>query len=69
MRDGIKFKGFKGTWHILAQTSILGINLVAWESDQWGEDIPGIITDDKDKILVDSVYNGWSDYREKYNID
>lgn len=66
--QGLKFDGYKGTWHELERAKVMGAKIILLESEQWGNDIYYIIAEScKDgslKVVVDDAE--WiSDYADR----
>lgn len=66
--QGLKFQGYKGSWHEIERTNMYNQEIVLLESEQFGNDICGMIAEiDKNgnaKLVVDESWDGFSDYDE-----
>ena len=63
-KEGIELEGFYGTWHVIDSKVIWGKKVFLLESEQDGEDVPGIIVDSSCNIMLDEAYNGFSDLED-----
>lgn len=60
-RDKIKIKGHIGTWYVIDETVENGKKLYLLESEKFGDDAACIIVDENCSVVLDEVYNGFSD--------
>lgn len=67
--DNIKIEGHSGTWYVIETETINGSNLFLLESEQYGDEAASLIVDGMRNIILDDVYNGFDDYREKLLLD
>ena len=65
--DGLVIDGYEGTWYVVDTETIDGKELFLLENEDFGDETFGIIIDRDRNILVDEVWNGFSDYHEKYD--
>ena len=57
--ENMKLDGMKGTWcFINAYHSSINGSFYLWESEQYGEDVPAVLTDDKMRVLDTECYSG-----------
>lgn len=59
--EGIKIPGYKGTWYVIDHSYYSGRPCFLLESEVWGDEAAGIIVDIYGNVILDDVYNGFSD--------
>ncbi len=62
--EHIKIENESGTWYEIDTIVHCGQRLYLMESEQHGEDVPHIIIDGNNDIVLDCVFNGFDDYYE-----
>lgn len=63
-RDGIVLEGYEGTWYVIDEAYIGGQELYLLESEQEGDELPGIIVDEDLHVIMDDAWNGFDDLDE-----
>ena len=53
--ENVRLQGLKGTWYIIDNYRD---TFYLWESEQYGEDWPHVLTDDKLTVLDSNCYEG-----------
>nr|DAW40890.1 MAG TPA: Large polyvalent protein-associated domain 18 [Caudoviricetes sp.] len=61
---GIKIKGHRGTWYVIDKAVYDGKRLYLLESEIWGDEVASLIVDEDCNVILDDVWNGFSDYEE-----
>ena len=61
---GIKIDGYIGRWSVIDKTIRCAKSYFLLESDNCGDDVPAIIVDKHCNVILDEVYNGFSDLDE-----
>ena len=57
--EHVKLQGLNGTWYFInAYHSSIEGSFYLWESEQHGEDVPAVLTDDKMRVLDTCCYSG-----------
>ena len=67
--DNIKIEGHIGTWYVIESEMIAGKSLFLLESEQYGDEAASLIVDGMRNIILEDVYNGFDDYREKLLLE
>lgn len=60
-KENIKLNNINGTWYVIDESWRNSIKVYLLESEQYGDEIPCIIVDEKMNVLLDNVYNGFDD--------
>jgi hypothetical protein len=63
---GIKINGHRGTWSVIDSTTSNSIRCHLLEHETYGDGAASIIVTSDGKIILDEVYNGFSDLYEAY---
>lgn len=58
---GIRIEGYQGTWYIMSEEVYEDRTLYMLESEQYGEDAEALIVDKDLNVILNNVWNGWSD--------
>lgn len=66
-KENITIKGHVGTWYVIDEDIYSGNKYYLLESEIYGEDAAGIITDADFNIILEDVYNGFEDLQEFFN--
>lgn len=64
--DGVKIKGHRGTWYCIGSRMYPVGQLFLMEHETYGEDAPHVIVDKRGNIVMEDVYNGFSDLDEEW---
>jgi hypothetical protein len=64
IKDSIRIKCYKGTWYVIDRTTRNNKEYFLLESEIWGDDVPCIIVDENNKVVMDDVHNGFTDFDE-----
>jgi len=62
--EGIKIEGHRGTWYIIGTKEHNGRTLFLLESENYGDEAPALIVDSNYNVIMDEVWNGFSDLEE-----
>lgn len=62
----IKVDGYRGYWHAIDREVHNGKPLLLLEHSKYGDETFGLIVDEEFNVVLDEVWNGWSDYREAF---
>lgn len=62
--ENVILEGMPGTWYKIDSTILNGKEYFLFESENWGDEIPCIITDNELNIILMNTYNGFSDLEE-----
>lgn len=62
--DHIKIDGHKGFWYVIDYSYHRGQEVFLLEHETYGDEAAGLIVDEKGKIILNEVYNGWFDLDE-----
>lgn len=65
--DEIIIDSYEGTWYVVDTETVDGKELFLLENEEYGDETFGIIIDKDRNVLVGEVWNGFSDYHEKYD--
>lgn len=65
--DELIIDGYEGTWYVVDTENIDGRELFLLESENYGDEAAGIIIDKERNVIMGDVWNGFSDYHEKYD--
>ena len=63
-KDNIKVSGHIGTWYVIDTSKYFGTNLYLLEHEEYGDEVEGVIIDKNNNLILDDVWNGFSDYEE-----
>lgn len=55
-KDGMRFEGYRGSWYQIDERIIAGDRIILWESEQYGDEIPHMISDSRGNILLSEAY-------------
>ena len=71
--EGVKVAGFSGTWYEIDRLSLDSDNIyIMLESEEHGDEIAGIIVNDKGVVIVDEAYDSIEselcDYLQLYKM-
>ena len=58
---GYEIEGKDGTWEVVDYLLVEGKNYFLMEHEQYGTNVAYVVLDQKGKVIVDSVYNGFDD--------
>ena len=61
MKDNIKVDGHKGTWYVIDTTYYKSKKVYLLEHEIYGDEAASIIIDEDKNIIMEDVYNGFSD--------
>lgn len=59
--DGLAVSGHIGTWHTIDHAEVEGKSFYLMEHDTYGDEVACIIVDERGKLVLDQVYNGFDD--------
>lgn len=59
--SGLAVSGHIGTWHTIDHKEVDGHSFFLMEHDTYGDDAACIIVDERGKLVLDQVYNGFDD--------
>ena len=59
--SGLAVAGHIGTWHTIDQHEVGGHSFYLMEHDTYGDEAACIIVDERGKLVLDDVYNGFDD--------
>ena len=59
--SGLAVAGHIGTWHTIDQHEVSGHSFYLMEHDTYGDEAACIIVDERGKLVLDDVYNGFDD--------
>ncbi|MBD7970242.1 hypothetical protein [Paenibacillus gallinarum] len=62
--EGIKIIGHRGTWYTLESSHYEGERVFLLEHEQYGDEAAHIIVNQDRKIIMENVWNGFSDLWE-----
>lgn len=65
--DSLIIDGYEGTWYVVDTETVDGRELFLLESENYGDETAGIIIDKDKNVIMGDVWNGFSDYHEKYD--
>lgn len=70
----IKIEGYRGTWYVIKKFEVVDMNkksriVYALESENWGEDVPPLFTNNKGQVfedfegyyMIDDIINDFKD--------
>lgn len=60
-KDNIKISGHIGSWHIIGEKYFQGKKVYLLEHETYGEDAASLIIDTDLNVIMDDVWNGFSD--------
>lgn len=61
-REHVKLQGMKGTWYVIDAHQVSGgTTFYLWESEQYGDGYPCVLTDDNLTIYDECCYSGIRD--------
>lgn len=64
LKSNIKIDKYQGTWYVIDEGYYNSNKVYLLESEQFGEDIPSLIVNNKLVVIKDNVYNGLDDLYE-----
>jgi hypothetical protein len=64
MKDGIKVAGHVGTWYVIDEAEYDGKMLYLLEHEEYGDEAASVIIDAAGNLVLEDVWNGFSDYEE-----
>ena len=56
--DHIRINGYRGTWYVIDCDIWCGQFVYLLESEQYGDEMPCLIVNQFDDVILDDVYNG-----------
>lgn len=59
--SGLTVAGHIGTWHTIDRHEVSGHSFYLMEHDTYGDEAACIIVDERGKLVLDDVYNGFDD--------
>lgn len=65
--DELIIDGYEGTWYVVDTETVDGRELFLLESENYGDETAGVIIDKDRNVIMSDVWNGFSDYHEKYD--
>lgn len=68
VKNNIRVKGHIGTWYVIDSCIMLGARYYLLEHEDYGDEVPCIIIDTKDRVVLEDVYNGFDDLREHLSL-
>jgi hypothetical protein len=60
-KEGIKINGHVGTWYIIGESFYKGEKVYLLEHEKYGDEAASLIVNGDLKIIMDEVFNGFSD--------
>ena len=66
-KDGVTIKGHTGTWHVIDQAQIDDIEYRLFEPDTYGDAVGCVITNIRNEVVLDNVFNSFDDLREYFD--
>ena len=62
----IKIRGYIGTWYVIdkAEHPITRKPIYLLEHEKYGDEVAGIIVDQKGTVLLDEAWNGFEDFED-----
>ncbi|MBD5444051.1 MAG: hypothetical protein HDR29_00690, partial [Lachnospiraceae bacterium] len=67
--ENISVEGHMGTWYVIDSEEIEGRKLFLLEHEEYGDEAASIIIDEHKNLVMEDVYNGFDDYRERMDFD
>lgn len=65
--DGIRVDGHRGTWYVIDRKKYGSRDLLLLEHETYGSDAAGVIVTAKThKLVMEDVWNGWTDYEDAF---
>ena len=64
-KESVSLDGYEGTYYEIDSRD----GLYLMESEKYGDDVPAVIIDEDNNIVVADVYNGWLDLNEGEDED
>lgn len=65
--DGIKVDGYRGKWYVVDVRCVKRGTLLLLEHETYGDETGALIVTEKThKVVLDDVWNGWSDYYDAF---
>lgn len=61
--EHIRINGYDGTWYVIDCDIWRGQFVYLLESEQYGDEMPCIIIDQFNHVILDDVYNGFYDLK------
>ncbi|MHA3226107.1 hypothetical protein ACV7JQ_09215 [Globicatella sulfidifaciens] len=65
-KTGLKINGHIGTWYVVDTHIFRGEQCYELEHEEFGSDAAHIIVDPEGNVLVDDVWDGFLNLKEKY---
>lgn len=65
--DKITIKGHIGTWYVIDHAEYGGKKLFLLEHETYGDEAACLIVDEHGSVVLDDVWNGFSDYEEQFD--
>lgn len=62
--DGIRINGHRGTWYVIDTTYFRGQRVFLLEHETYGDMAAGLIVDRTGNIILDDVWNGFTDLED-----
>lgn len=59
--ENIKLKDYIGTWYVIDRGYYRGQEVFLLESEIYGDETQHLIINDKYKVLLDDIWNGFND--------
>ena len=56
--EKVKLQGLRGTWYLIDEYRGTGVTFYLWESEQYGEDVPSVLTDDNLAVFDTCCFSG-----------
>lgn len=64
-KDGIKIKGYMGTWYVIDESYHKGRKLYLLEHEIYGDETAGLIIDNNTNVVLDDVWNGFDEIENR----
>jgi hypothetical protein len=55
--QGLKLKGYRGTWYEIDRMTVNNTTYILLESEKWGDEVSGIVIDEHMNIIEEDAYN------------
>ncbi len=62
-KDNIKIESHVGTWYVVDESEYKGKKVYLLEHERYGDEAPCIIVDENKNIIMENVWNGFSDLK------
>lgn len=66
-KDNIKIEGHRGKWYVIDETIYHGETVYLLEHETYGDESACLIVNEKLEIILDDVWNGFSDLDDLEN--